>query len=334
MFPRRDEMPVEEPYLTVEEMAAVTSNVDASVAVDQPVEDYFALRPSDSDLLIVDETAYDSQGIWENDPPLPKSTAEPMHSRAEPHIAIRAEALFGEDFEEEIPLSGLLGNSSNALRTAVSEPQPTPRPVSVQDILTINQRAAIEEHLVAMESQLDARDETLGEFISHGAIDEPVSSATLKIPTDLTADFSREALANWTMDVAATEMDREVALHIEIEDLVSQLNFSAFAVEPFSVEQIDIDYQRQPIPGPKALQAGTQNSERETIYSLHTAESEALASESFAAEIHNNLSLDDDRDLLIIEEELPLSSKLSTPPPETPPAKATSYSQLFAKLRH
>ena len=51
-------------------------------------------------------------------------------------------------------------------------------------------------------------------------------------------------------------------------------------------------------------------------------------------DIHSNLSLDDDRDLLVIEEELPVSNRMTTEQLDAPVVKAASYSQLFAKLRH
>ncbi len=135
-------------------------------------------------------------------------------------------------------------------------------------------------------------------------------------------------MASWTVDVAATEAEREIALHSEIEDLVSQLNFSAFAVEPFSVEQIAIEYPKGAAPAKRDREASGEASDRETIYRLHTSDTAAMDED-----IHSNLTLDDDRDLLVIEEELPVSNRMTTEQP-TKTAKTTNYSQLFAKLRH
>ena len=189
-----------------------------------------------------------------------------------------------------------------------------------------------EEQLAAMEIQLLSSLEKQPDLAaSDASSDHPASTLKMPTPQDM---YVNAELANWTVDVAATEIDREIALHIEIEDLVSQLNFSAFAVEPFSVEQIEIDYQRNALPARELHEAGTQSTDRETIYTLHTASSESLVGELPHSEVHNNLTLDDDRDLLIIEEELPLSSKMTSQPPASPPTKTTSYRQLFAKLRH
>ena len=104
----------------------------------------------------------------------------------------------------------------------------------------VARQAAVEEQLAAMENQCIEQDDTRPYEDAEQAKRFAARSSE-KANADSVA-------SSWTVDVAATESDREVALHMEIEDLVSQLNFSAFAIDPFSVEQIAIDYQRSGTP--------------------------------------------------------------------------------------
>ena len=184
----------------------------------------------------------------------------------------------------------------------------------------VARQAAVEEQLAAMESQREELEDTRPYEDAEQA-KRHAAQASEESNTDRLA-------ASWTVDVAATEADREIALHMEIEDLVSQLNFSAFAIEPYSIEQNAIDYQRGAAPAKQPHELRS-NDERETIYRLHTSETTAMDDD-----ILSNLSLDDDRDLLIIEDELPISNRMTTEQLAAPVVKAATYSQLFAKLRH
>jgi hypothetical protein len=223
--------------------------------------------------------------------------------------------LFGEDFDEEIAIvnKGGIGKDHRTFE---------PRPVEVAAAMPLVARqAAVEEQLAAMEGQ---RAES---YDSRPYEDAEQAKRYASTPVE---NIDMDSLiSTWTFEVAATETDREIALHMEIEDLVSQLNFSAFAIEPFSVEQIPVDYQRDASPSKPSQALHPNNNDAETIYTLHTPDTTEIDND-----IHSNLSLDDDRDLLIIEEELPVSNRMTTEQLNAPLVKAASYSQLFAKLRH
>jgi type II secretory pathway predicted ATPase ExeA len=236
---------------------------------------FFAGFSPDQDQQNTAEDA-DEQGIWANDPPI-EGNRQPAPSHE----------IFGEDFEEEIPLdiTGGVGRVRQIFEPA--------------DIRVINQAAKAED--VIAKQQLSGSTQYGQKQVATESI-----------------------VANWTVDVAATAPECEIELHREIEDLVSQLNFSAFAIEPFSVEQIAIDYDR----GAVTKVQGQENTERQAIYTLHTTKSVEMD------DIHANTIHDDDRDLLIIEEELPITNRTSNDPIGAPVGKAAPYSQLFAKLRH
>ncbi len=285
---------------------------------------FFGSYPPDLDILDIDDSAedtaedtaaeYDAHSVWENDPPIREVRREPFQAERKA-ASVNPNSLFGEDFDEEISIAGK-GSAGKDRRIF------EPRPVEVAAAMPLVARqAAVEEQLAAMESQQ-------AEFDDNRPY-EDAEQAKRYAASQSEKSMAESLAANWTVDVAATEMDREIALHTEIEDLVSQLNFSAFAIEPFSVEQIAIDYQRGATPSkqPQALQSS--HDARETIYTLHTSETTEMDDD-----IHSNLSLDDDRDLLIIEEELPVSNRMTTEQLNAPVVKAATYSQLFAKLRH
>ncbi len=279
---------------------------------------FFNAHASDYDLLEFERSTDEIlaqkaaiENVWENDPPIADSH---QISEAVRNSNSARRDLFGEDFEEEIAISnkGGVGKDRRIFE---------PKPLEVAAAMPLAARhAAAEELLAAMESQRLEAEATL----SYEDATQAKKYATTKADTNL-----ENIVGSWTVDVAATEAEREFALHSEIEDLVSQLNFSAFAVEPYSVEQIAVEYQREAAPSKRERDDRIKNTERETIYTLHTA-ADAESQQS----IHSNLSLDDDRDLLIIEEELPVSNRMTNEQLETPIVKSANYSQLFAKLRH
>ena len=281
---------------------------------------FFSALVSDYDMIDFEQTTDEiiahtqaAESDWENDPPIRESNRGQMRTPNTPAVASPRD-LFGEDFEEEIAISnkGSVGKDRRIFE---------PRAVEAASAMPLTARhAAAEEQLAAMENQRIEIEDTLSY--------EDASQAK-KYATAQPADSPESIVASWTVDVAATEAEREIALHTEIEDLVSQLNFSAFAVEPFSVEQIAVDYQREAPPAKTLRMDPNSRNERETIYTLHTAESTDSNDQ-----LHSNLALDDDRDLLIIEEELPVSNRMTAEQLETPVVKAANYSQLFAKLRH
>ncbi len=322
-FPRGSE-PLAPTRMFVEPTTAPKAESMES-ATSQVAADFFDFYPSDADILVIDDAAedlpaeHDAHSIWENDPPIHEVRREPMPAKELATNALQNNAnqnnLFGEDFDEEISIV----NKGSAVKVRrIFEP----RPVDVAAALPLVARqAAAEEQLAAMESQRAELEDT-----------RPYEDAEQAKRHALTSNEKSNIdslAAGWTVDVAATEADREIALHMEIEDLVSQLNFSAFAIEPFSVEQIAIDYQRGAAPSKQLRELRSNDNERETIYTLHTSETTAMDDD-----IRRTLSLDDDRDLLIIEEELPVSNRMTTEQLAAPVVKAATYSQLFAKLRH
>lgn len=294
----------------------IQSNVDLKVST--LPSNFFGSSSSDADILDIDDSmeglsaGYDVHSVWENDPPIRDTHSAAMKSKPT-SSTVNQNKLFGEDFDEEISIANK--GSVNKDRRLFE-----PRPVEVaSEMPLVVRQAAAEEQIAAMESQRAELDDAR----SYEDAQQAQRFATPHSKKDAAATIA----SSWTVDVAATESDREIALHTEIEDLVSQLNFSAFAIEPFSVEQIEVDYQRS---APTSKQPQTvRDDDRETIYTLHTSSTTEMDDD-----IHSNLSLDDDRDLLVIEEELPVSNRMTTEQLDAPVVKAASYSQLFAKLRH
>ena len=294
---------------------------------------FFGSYSTDADILDINDSVegmpvgHDIHSVWENDPPIREprrdsiQTSQPAVPRSvvpqsvvpQSVGSVNQSKLFGEDFDEAI---SIVNKRSAGKERRIFEP----RPVEVAAAMPLVVRhAAVEEQLAAMESQSSELEDARPY--------EDAEQAKRFAATSSNKNSAESIASSWTVDVAATESERELALHTEIEDLVSQLNFSAFAIEPFSVEQIAIDYQRSTTPAnqPQSLR----NDDRETIYTLHTSTTMEMDDD-----IHSNLSLDDDRDLLVIEDELPVSNRMSTEQLDAPVVKVASYSQLFAKLRH
>lgn len=314
-----------EPLAQASPFVAPTSSLEPEVEVTiSPLpSNFFGSYTSDADILDIDDGAEgladtdDVHSVWENDPPIREPRRESIQP-ALPALTIDECKLFGEDFEEEISIVNAKKISAGKERRIFE-----PRPVETAAEMPLAARhAAAEEQLAAMESQhSEPEDERPYEDAEQAKRFATASSKKNNL------DSAENLDSNWTVDVAATESEREIALHTEIEDLVSQLNFSAFAIEPYSVEQIEVDYERS-VPTSKQAQT-VRDEERETIYTLHTS-----ATTEMDDDIHSNLSLDDDRDLLVIEEELPVSNRMTTEQLDATIVKSTGYSQLFAKLRH
>lgn len=109
-------------------------------------------------------------------------------------------------------------------------------------------------------------------------------------------------------------------LYAEIEDMISQLNFSAFSVEMDTVEQISPECIRQAA----AAQYFKEDPSDCQILPMKRIDS---------AEINPSL-MDDDRDLLIVEEEVPGSMRHQAPTAAVVPSTPNvSYPDLFQQLR-
>jgi hypothetical protein len=129
----------------------------------------------------------------------------------------------------------------------------------------------------------------------------------------------------WCIDVSCASATSQLDKPLEesIEDLVAQLNFSAFSTESFSVEQIQLDADYRSVPF-DSVRRGTDNE----VYMMHRP---IIAMDSDPEPVD---TISDDRDLLIIEEEIPVSMRNQTNNnADQPTQRTTSYSQLFSRLR-
>ncbi len=136
-----------------------------------------------------------------------------------------------------------------------------------------------------------------------------------------TSDFA-DAFAPQVWEANTSESTHELLVHQKIEELVSQLNFSAFAVEPYSVEQITLKSE---------VEHSEDSANLESLSSDSESRAPAQASDFFNLE---SLLYDDDRDLLVIEEDI--AKVVPTAISDEVQARtrtAAPYAQLFAKLR-
>lgn len=283
-------------------------------------EGFFCNRPTDEKLLALEDEQreYDDMGVWENDPPLgPRASQAASLDPPIFHHSMGTSQLFGDDFEVEESLnansSGLDPVVENSARQAVE---------AADYIGRIQQFA---DALNATESEPQAQQTpTIGEMHS-----QPTVPADPNAPAER-ADVAGDAgLDTWTFNVASLDSDKEVALHDEIEDMVSQLNFAAFSVEPFSVEQIPIE---SPGQRPRSTRDSSRSGPNDEIYTMHRPLETSATDQSRGDQGLFAASADDDRDLLVIEEELPLVTKTADEKDPTV-TKIAPYSQLFAQLR-
>lgn len=280
-------------------------------------ESFFCNRPTDERLLALEDEKqeYDAMGVWENDPPLAPRAAQAA-SLDTPifHHASGSSQLFGDDFEVEESVStnsgGLDPVVANSARQATEATDYISRMQHFADALN-----AAEPELRGMQSP------TVDEVHS-----QPSAGPGQEVPAEL-ADAA--GLDTWTLNVASLDSAREAAVQEEIEDMVSQLNFAAFSVEPFSVEQIPIESSGQ---RPRPARDSSRSGPNKEIYTMHRPLEALVTDESDVSERLFATSADDDRDLLVIEEELPQATKTADEP-DPSVTKIAPYSQLFAKLR-
>ncbi len=316
---------------------------ELSFAAEPTVDSFFANRPTDERLLALEAEQHelDSLGVWENDPPLIAVAANTGKSKSSklPAMQIRSpQDLFGSDFEDEECLTGS-STQKPAGRDRVGS-----QPLAAADEKTFNEKTlelANEQAPRATQQAAEAADYVarIQQFADAVAVaNQQAFGIPVATVDEVLADgpevsgplISYEsAFDTWSVDVATLDVQDEVAVHDEIEDLVSQLNFAAFSVEPFSIEQIEIAPRDQrPQPAVDAVRNGGQDE----VYALHRPQ--ALSEESVFSgwTAASSNSQDDDRDLIVVEEDLPLIAK-STNEAEQPITKIAPYSQLFAKLR-
>lgn len=248
--------------------------------------------------------------MWEDDPPLRSQT----------------KSLFGDDFDQEIVVPLSVGNTADksdfpgsvknencsrdlpalTLSSNQLESQDTIKPESPSDYL---QRLQCYADAITQLNQSSYESLEVTEARSNSA---STGSCTSSEP--------------WTLDIGSPVASMP-GLEESIEDIVSHLNFSALTTQPFSVEQIELS------ASPEATISEERDFRitRESPLSFQAPSAGYSQPERFAL---TQGECDDDRDLLIIEEEVPAGNRLleANLSHETP-KRLNPYSQLFAKLR-
>lgn len=296
-----------------------------------------------------DESAFsagnrcESMEIWENDPPLHHTKHSAFSWESQPGAIAesepnslqlteedeRTQELFGDDFDLElsVPIHGRIP-SVTLPDTDDHRVQPDESSGNTpMDYLARMQETAdtLTQFSQFSEDSLLGSDPTA---LLNPSIDSTSSPNPATAPTGLQDP-------QWSISVGADSASS--AVEDSIEDIVSQLNFSAFMVEPFSVEQIPLYPNSQSsLPLAKA--------ENSSDTDIETPEGIRLNAQQQVLMLHRPIEdgqlftgieeFDDDRDLLIIEEHVaPSSQHLYQNLPSEPTTKPTTYNQLFSRLR-
>ncbi len=143
---------------------------------------------------------------------------------------------------------------------------------------------------------------------------------TPTIQPDYAASYGSDFVAMTGSGMTGGNVDEQ--LQQEIEDMISQLNFSAFSVEMDSVEEISPDYLRKAAVGNQEL-----DSDMPATVPMHRDDRNS------SEQPVSSHSMDDDRDMLIIEEEVPASMRHQSTASMAPTVETVSYPQLFQQLR-
>ncbi len=272
-------------------------------------------------------------GVWENDPPLAGQLKNRrMDANDEPR-ARGSNDLFGDGFEEEVSLTS--GDAKTADKPRAGSPSSS---VAVDKLLrteadtrsgdyAARQAAEAADYIGRIQQFADsvAADNQGSSDLALPLVDESLAESQANEDEDRVFQFaSPAALDSWSVDVAPVDIGKEQAVQVEIEDLVSQLNFAAFSVEPFSVEQIDL------APSDQRPHDSRRSGKNDEVYTMHRPIQLSCSEQAGADFLH--FDCDDDRDLLVIEEELRQSSSTADAS-QTTVTKIAPYSQLFAKLR-
>lgn len=257
--------------------------------------------------LMAEQQQYDALGVWENDPPLSKKAwAAPTVQKALNMDSL--DGLFGSDFDDETIVS--LDSPAKAVRgTATGQASKTE---------SLAQAESSPDYLARLEQYTDALANAAR--ISAQARKQDIDSVE---PVGNSSEDALLADSLWSISVGPTEpsIPLEKPLEEAMEEMVSRLNFSAFSVEPFSMEQISLEASKQSAP-----LDSLRMSSNDEVYLMHRPlDSTFLPVDG---------PLDDDRDLLVVEEEIPISLRtLDTRTNDQPIQKTASYNQLFARLR-
>lgn len=249
----------------------------------------------------VAESAFEQVAMVDDDCPINMLPEEYAAAKAE--LAQRAQSSRASETAQ--PVDDSLNDASDAMDTSLKA-------------------ALVAEHLQRIQEFADSMVGDGGMTVDGVLHAMPGSTADA-----LAGNDPADVLSTWSTQVAAMDVSREKQLQNEIEDIVSQLNFSAFAVEPFSVEQIQIDSQPRANSRGTAPEDSIRGGTADEIYIMHRANAGDSDERLFSDE---SAQFDDDRDLLIVEEELPVSRAVNDSQ-EQKVTKATPYTQLFSKLR-
>ncbi|GAB5405993.1 MAG: hypothetical protein Aurels2KO_42240 [Aureliella sp.] len=267
-----------------------------------------------------------------------------------------ASDLFGDDFEEEFALTDVDVSSSTQSRagstqfdTGVTAELPGSEPIDAERTADEGasgmqqQIASVLSDAQSSQTPEDTQSSQSGQdFVQVNPVGGVVAAdvypetglAPVETVVDETATQEAEAETedfdeqNWSVEIASIDAESEVALHGEIEDIVSQLNFSAFSVEPYSVEQLAEQTDTPELATSEPPADSMRRGKDDEMYVLHKPlgeEPETVLTES--------ADYDDDRDLLVIEEDIPVGERTPTVDPSQPATQPVGYSQLFAKLR-
>ena len=319
-----------------------------------PATEFFEDRPTDEKMIAIEDEQqqYDSMGVWENDPPIDQQIVIGSNTTAALDVFDTAEPIEDDSFVDEPEsdeqfFSGfeqpIDQSNEQPINTLPADTEPTdeqfiaqvPVDLSLLDSSPINVGAnepdrgqllqESQEAVASVESdELKKFQEELvedhlrriNEFSSNvqlgpsnGSVEE-ILDETESTPVESTSP----GVSQWSADVAAIDAEKESTIQGEIEDVVSQLNFSAFSVEPFSVEQLN--------------PSSTPNQ----VSELEEDELPPVPQSSVDNQLEDeSQDFDDDRDLLIVEEDIPVSGRLADSQQQK--TRTTPYSQLFAKLR-
>jgi type II secretory pathway predicted ATPase ExeA len=302
-----------------DERARYSMLADLSIDIDVPVvlpsDSFFEGRETDEQLLALSEEQhqFDSIAQWQEfqsrQPQLLRISDDEDVDDPTDFVQERNPAAvervpqnpFGDDFDEELSIDQLSINNRAVIFSTADEGGP----------------GEVIENLA----------DTLADSLQEILRDSQSDNSLLELEGLVMESGVPDTLPDWSFEVHSMEWQREAEIQREIEDLVSQLNFSGFS-DSFSVEQISVAADAQGNSNPKWH---SRNVDRREISSLETG---AVPEHSDPTNLFgdNWASYDDDRDMLVVEEDVSLK------PPALnvearPSEKKASYTQLFAKMR-
>ncbi len=232
-----------------------------------------------------------------------------QQSSVEQIVTSSSTDLFGDDFEEEFSIdTGGIRPVALPGDSFADTIEPAPVVVSKENIVEV------------VTAQVDELDHVLpAEETAVTDTPNPVCN-TVEVETP------------WSVDIISTDVQNEQSLHNEIEDIVSQLNFSAFTVESETIEQVaerSTGNSERSDDAAQIPEDSVRRGQNDDVYMLHRP---------IESDVEGNIftqvaEYDDDRDLLVIEEDIPVVDRSSPKTDDQPPKQTVAYSQLFAKLR-